>query len=53
MGTRLYISGTEGFIGQIMQVALDFGMDFNSIPTEHRGSKCAARAMRALQGHHR
>jgi hypothetical protein len=38
MGTRLYISGTEGFIGQAMQVALDLGMDFNSIPTEHRGS---------------
>jgi predicted RNA-binding Zn-ribbon protein involved in translation (DUF1610 family) len=38
MGTRLYISGTEGFIGQVMQVALDLGMDFNSIPTEHRGS---------------
>jgi predicted RNA-binding Zn-ribbon protein involved in translation (DUF1610 family) len=38
MGTRLYIAGTEGFIGQAMQVALDFGMDFNSIPTEHRGS---------------
>jgi dimethylamine monooxygenase subunit C len=38
MGTRLYISGTEGFIGQTMQIALDLGMDFNSIPTEHRGS---------------
>lgn len=39
MGTRLYISGTEGFIGQAMQVALDAGMDFNSIRTEHRGSE--------------
>ena len=38
MGTRLYIAGTEGFIGKAMQVALDLGMDFNSIPTEHRGS---------------
>ena len=38
MGTRLYIAGTEGFIGQVMQIALDLGMDFNSIPTEHRGS---------------
>ena len=38
MGTRLYISGTEGFIGQAMQVALDLGIDFNSIRTEHRGS---------------
>jgi dimethylamine monooxygenase subunit C len=39
MGTRLYISGTEGFIGQTMQVAIDAGMDFNSIRTEHRGSE--------------
>ena len=39
MGTRLYLSGTEGFIGQTMQVALDAGMDFNSIRTEHRGSE--------------
>jgi dimethylamine monooxygenase subunit C len=38
MGTRLYLSGTEGFIGQAMQVALDFGVDFHSIRTEHRGS---------------
>jgi predicted RNA-binding Zn-ribbon protein involved in translation (DUF1610 family) len=38
MGTRLYISGTEGFIGQAVQVALDLGIDFNSIRTEHRGS---------------
>ncbi len=38
MGTRLYVSGTEGFIGQAMQVALDLGIDFNSIRTEHRGS---------------
>src|SRR4029078_11218102 len=38
MGTRLYISGTEGFIGQAMQVALDLDIDFNSIRTEHRGS---------------
>jgi dimethylamine monooxygenase subunit C len=39
MGTRLYVSGTEGFIGQAMQVAIDAGMDFNSIRTEHRGSE--------------
>jgi predicted RNA-binding Zn-ribbon protein involved in translation (DUF1610 family) len=38
MSTRLYIAGREGFIGQCMQIALDFGMDFHSIPTEHRGS---------------
>ncbi|MBW9065916.1 hypothetical protein JNB71_21645 [Rhizobium herbae] len=38
MGTRLYIAGTEGFIGQIMQVAMEYGIDYNSIHTEHRGS---------------
>lgn len=38
MGTRLYISGTEGFIGQAMAVALDRGMDHASVVTEHRGS---------------
>ena len=38
MGTRLYLAGTEGFIGQAMKVALDLGIDFNSIRTEHRGS---------------
>ena len=39
MGLRIYISGTEGFIGQALQVALDHGVDFNSVPTEHRGSE--------------
>ncbi len=38
MGTRLYVSGTEGFIGQIMQVGMDYGIDYHSIHTEHRGS---------------
>ena len=39
MGLRLYISGTEGFIGQVMQVVIECGIDFNSIRTEHRGSE--------------
>jgi dimethylamine monooxygenase subunit C len=38
MGTRLYAAGTEGFIGQVMQVALGHGMDHQSVATEHRGS---------------
>jgi predicted RNA-binding Zn-ribbon protein involved in translation (DUF1610 family) len=38
MGTRFYIAGTEGFIGQAMKIALGQGLDFNSIRTEHRGS---------------
>jgi dimethylamine monooxygenase subunit C len=39
MGSRLYLSGTEGFIGQCMKVALEQDVDFNSIMTEHRGSE--------------
>ena len=38
MGTRVYFAGTEGFIGQAMQVALNHGMDHASIHCEHRGS---------------
>jgi predicted RNA-binding Zn-ribbon protein involved in translation (DUF1610 family) len=38
MSTRLYVSGTEGFIGQAMGLGIDFGMDYRSIPAEHRGS---------------
>jgi predicted RNA-binding Zn-ribbon protein involved in translation (DUF1610 family) len=38
MGTRIYVAGTEGFIGQAMQVAMEFGVDPVSIITEHRGS---------------
>lgn len=38
MGLRLYLAGTEGLIGQAMQVALEAGDDHASIQTEHRGS---------------
>ncbi|UCI07029.1 dimethylamine monooxygenase subunit DmmA family protein [Mesorhizobium sp. B1-1-8] len=38
MGLRLYLCGTEGLIGQAMQVALEAGIDHTSIETEHRGS---------------
>ncbi|WP_131195119.1 dimethylamine monooxygenase subunit DmmA family protein [Lichenihabitans psoromatis] len=38
MGTRLYLAGTEGLIGQAMKMALDAGIDHSSIETEHRGS---------------
>lgn len=38
MGLRLYTAGTEGFIGQVMQVGIDAGINFQSIRTEHRGS---------------
>jgi predicted RNA-binding Zn-ribbon protein involved in translation (DUF1610 family) len=46
MGTRIYIAGTEGFIGQAMQVALNHGVDYASIHTEHRGS--AARRVQCV-----
>jgi dimethylamine monooxygenase subunit C len=39
MGSRLYITGTEGFIGECMQVALRHGIEHLSIRTEHRGSE--------------
>ena len=38
MGTQLYVAGTEGFVGQAMQVAMAHGVDPASIATEHRGS---------------
>ncbi len=38
MGTRLYASGTEPFIGSVLQAALEHGIDHKSVITEHRGS---------------
>lgn len=38
MGTRLYASGTEPFIGSVIQEALQAGIDYRSVITEHRGS---------------
>lgn len=38
MGTRLYLAGTEGLIGQVMRLAIEAGMDHASIEAEHRGS---------------
>lgn len=38
MGTRLYASGTEPFIGSVLQEALEAGVDHKSVRTEHRGS---------------
>jgi predicted RNA-binding Zn-ribbon protein involved in translation (DUF1610 family) len=39
MRTRIYVAGTEGFIGQVMRETLDFGVDHKSIRNEHRGSE--------------
>ncbi len=46
MGTRLYLAGTEGLIGQAMRLADEAGMDHASIETEHRGS--AARRVQCV-----
>jgi len=39
MGTQIYLAGTEGLVGQAMLAALEAGVDFASIQTEHRGSE--------------
>jgi hypothetical protein len=44
MGTRLYFTGTEPFMGLALKEALEAGVDHKSIITEHRGS-----AMRRVQ----
>jgi dimethylamine monooxygenase subunit C len=38
MGMRLYAAGVEGFVGQVVAMALEHGVDHHSILTEHRGS---------------
>lgn len=38
MGTRLYAAGTEGFIGRVVSLGIDHGVDHNSVVTEHSGS---------------
>lgn len=38
MGTRLYAAGTEGFIGRVVRLAVDHGIDHKSVLTEHSGS---------------
>lgn len=38
MGTRLYISGSEGFIGTSTQVATSYGLNRDEVLREHAGS---------------
>lgn len=38
MGTRLYLSGSEGFIGTAMQVAHRYGLDRDEVLREQAGS---------------
>jgi dimethylamine monooxygenase subunit C len=38
MGTRIYVAGTEPFIGLAVSTAMRHGIDHQSLITEHRGS---------------
>lgn len=38
MGLRLYVAGAEPLIGQVVQAAVENGIEHNSVRTEHRGS---------------
>lgn len=38
MGTRLYIAGSEGFIGLAQQVAARYNLQSDELQAEHRGS---------------
>ncbi|MCS5724103.1 hypothetical protein N1028_19615 [Herbiconiux sp. CPCC 203407] len=38
MGTRLYLAGSEGFIGTSMQVATRYGLNSDEVLREHAGS---------------
>ncbi|RWX81398.1 hypothetical protein EPK99_03585 [Neorhizobium lilium] len=38
MGTRLYVSGSEDFIGRVTSEALRQGIEMDAIQTEHRGA---------------
>jgi predicted RNA-binding Zn-ribbon protein involved in translation (DUF1610 family) len=38
MSTRVYAAGTEGFIGSVVRLGIDFGIDHRSVLTEHSGS---------------
>jgi len=38
MGTRLYAAGSEGFVGRVVRLGIDHGIDHKSVLTEHGGS---------------
>ncbi|WP_341368094.1 dimethylamine monooxygenase subunit DmmA family protein [Yoonia sp. BS5-3] len=46
MGLQLYLSGTESLMGQALNEAIQAGVPFGSIQTEHRGS--TARRMQCV-----
>lgn len=45
-GLQIYLSGTEGLMGQAMREATNVGYPYSAIQTEHRGSK--ARRMQCV-----
>ena len=46
MGLQVYLTGTEGLMGQAMREAIDAGIPHTAIQTEHRGS--VARRMQCV-----
>ena len=38
MGLQIYLTGTEGLMGQAQNAAMQAGYDYTAIQTEHRGS---------------
>lgn len=38
MGTQIYMAGSESLMGVSMKTAMDAGIDFEAIQTEHRGT---------------
>ena len=38
MGLRIYLTGTEGLIGQALREAVEAGLPHSAVQTEHRGS---------------
>ena len=36
--SKIYLTGTEGMMGQVLRDAMDAGLPYQSIQTEHRGS---------------
>ena len=45
-GLQIYLTGSEGLMGQAQREAMDLGYPFQSIQTEHRGTK--ARRMQCV-----
>jgi hypothetical protein len=38
MGTTIYVTGTEGFIGEVARLGNAYGISFHLLRTAHRGS---------------